>query len=91
MSNHSRRRWPVNQHWSVCVFAGSAPPPPPAPLLTSRHAISVWQVCHPLQPRALDNAVSLQLIHTPLLIFNNDLIQVDIWYCFYYAPRLRPI
>ena len=29
----------------------------------------------PLQPRAIDDAVSLQLIHTPLLIFNNYLIQ----------------
>ena len=71
----------------VCLLVVHPPPPP----LTSRHSISAWQVCHPLQPRALDNTVSLQLIHTPLLIFNNDLIQVDIWYCSYYAPRLRPI
>ena len=35
-----------------------------------------WQVRHLSQQQAIDDEIWLQLIHTPLLIFNNDLIQV---------------
>ena len=67
------------------IVSVSAKPPPPPPLTFPPICNNAHNMCATFYKHGwMNNTVSLQLIHTPLLIFNDDFIQVCLWnvFCF---------